>query len=416
MVGWLKQEWRIVLFGFVLMFFSSAGQTYFIALFGGEIRSSLDLSHGEFGSLYSLATLVSAVVLLASGRVLDWMRLHWVVMCLSIGLSIAAWTLSQAQSVLALFCALFLLRHFGQGLTGMCSVTTMMRYVPAHRAKANALSYTGYSAAEAILPSVVVALLLLMDWRSIWAVVSVLALLALPLLTLSLLQWHRRARHLVATRMSQSDAEVSAHATGTQRQWTRREVMRDPAFYCIVPGLTCQSLLYTGFMFHQVVLVEQKGWSLAVWASLYTIFATVSITMNFVISAVIDRTGTLKLIPWMNLPMMIGLLLLATTDALWGAALFMVCMGISTAAQAAASGPFYSEQYGVRHLGAIKSLGSFVMVLMTALSPIVMGALIDGGTRVEVLAYGGIGYAMVVSLLAALGCGWSRQRISTMGA
>ena len=33
-----------------MMFFSSPGQTYFISLFGGDIRQYLSLSHGEFGA------------------------------------------------------------------------------------------------------------------------------------------------------------------------------------------------------------------------------------------------------------------------------------------------------------------------------------------------------------------------------
>ena len=67
----IKTEWRLLLFGFLMMFFSSPGQTYFIALFSGEIRQDLLLSHGEFGAVYSAATLGSALILLWSGTLLD---------------------------------------------------------------------------------------------------------------------------------------------------------------------------------------------------------------------------------------------------------------------------------------------------------------------------------------------------------
>ncbi len=58
----LRDEWRLLLFGFLMTFSSSLGQTYFIGLFGGHIRLDLDLSHGAFGAIYSAATLVSAKV------------------------------------------------------------------------------------------------------------------------------------------------------------------------------------------------------------------------------------------------------------------------------------------------------------------------------------------------------------------
>jgi len=67
----IKSEWRLLLFGFVMTFGSSLGQTYFIGLFGGEMRGDLGLSHGDFGAIYSSATLASAVMLLWTGSLID---------------------------------------------------------------------------------------------------------------------------------------------------------------------------------------------------------------------------------------------------------------------------------------------------------------------------------------------------------
>ncbi len=48
--------------GVLLTFLSGFGQTYFISVFAGEIRSEFGLSHGEWGGIYSLGTTVSAIV------------------------------------------------------------------------------------------------------------------------------------------------------------------------------------------------------------------------------------------------------------------------------------------------------------------------------------------------------------------
>ena len=58
-------------FGFLLTFSSSIGQTFFISLFAGEIRSEFNLSHGMFGTLYSVATFISALVFLWLGKFTD---------------------------------------------------------------------------------------------------------------------------------------------------------------------------------------------------------------------------------------------------------------------------------------------------------------------------------------------------------
>ena len=60
-----------ICFGFLLTFSSSIGQTFFISLFAGEIRNELNFSHGMFGTLYSSATLISAIIFLWLGKLTD---------------------------------------------------------------------------------------------------------------------------------------------------------------------------------------------------------------------------------------------------------------------------------------------------------------------------------------------------------
>ena len=48
----LRSNARLAAFGFAFCLLSSAGQTYFISLFGGELRAEFGLSHGGFGTVY----------------------------------------------------------------------------------------------------------------------------------------------------------------------------------------------------------------------------------------------------------------------------------------------------------------------------------------------------------------------------
>jgi len=58
-IRFLGQNARWIGGGFLLTFFSSFGQTFFIALSAGDIRSEYGLSHGGFGTLYMVATLAT---------------------------------------------------------------------------------------------------------------------------------------------------------------------------------------------------------------------------------------------------------------------------------------------------------------------------------------------------------------------
>ena len=58
---------RFLGFGFFLAFMSSAGQTYFIGVFGSGIQADFGLDAGSWGRIYMVGTLASALV--TTGRV-----------------------------------------------------------------------------------------------------------------------------------------------------------------------------------------------------------------------------------------------------------------------------------------------------------------------------------------------------------
>ena len=61
--------------GISLAFGSAFGQTWFISLSAGEIRAEFGLSDGEWGGIYTIATLASALLLLSRGSLADTMPL-----------------------------------------------------------------------------------------------------------------------------------------------------------------------------------------------------------------------------------------------------------------------------------------------------------------------------------------------------
>lgn len=73
MLSFLRTNARWLAGGFLLTMFSSFGQTFFIGLSGNELRDRFDLSGGDFGSIYMVATLASAALLPWLGRTLDVM-------------------------------------------------------------------------------------------------------------------------------------------------------------------------------------------------------------------------------------------------------------------------------------------------------------------------------------------------------
>ena len=62
----------------------------------------------------------------------------------------------------------------------------------------------------------------------------------------------------------------------------------------------------------------------------------------------------------------------------------------------------WAEVYGTRHLGAIRSMATAIMVFGTAVSPVLFGRLLDLGVSIEAIAWMGALYTCVSIVLATI--------------
>ena len=410
----IKAEWRLLLFGLLMTFWSAPGQTFFISLFSGAIRDELALSHSEFGGLYSVATLLSAAVIVWSGALVDRIPLRRFACTIIVILSLSTLSLSLINSAALLFIAFFLLRQFGQSLMMLTASTAMVRYLESNKGKATALSGMGYHLAEAIMPGLVLFMIAMIGWRlTLQAGSGVLLLLVMPLVWL-LLNTHslRHKRYLDSIAFTPHKSPDQPPPASIKKQWTRQEVLHDKRFYLFLPAFMAQVMLFTGFIFHQVHWVEGKGWSLITWGSLFAMYASVSIIAKLVTGVVIDKIGTIRIVPFVALPLALGLLLLASSSHISAGAGFLFLMGITTGVQTTISGPFWSDMYGSQHLGAIKSLTSALTAFASAIAPFAMGWLIDHGISIEVLALGSAIYIAFATGLALYARSLCRKSIN----
>ena len=89
---------RFLAYGLLFTMTSSVGHTYFIGLFGAEIRAEFALSHGSFGSIYSLATLGSGLAVIWLGRKIDDVDLRHYTAMVCAGLVAACFFLALAPT------------------------------------------------------------------------------------------------------------------------------------------------------------------------------------------------------------------------------------------------------------------------------------------------------------------------------
>ncbi len=357
--------------GVLLTFFSSVGQTFFIASFAGAIRADFDLSHGGFGLVYMIATLASAATLVVIGRVLDTVAIYKVAAVCIVLLAIAAYLMASAHSVTILLLSIYFLRLFGQGMMTHTAMVAMGKWFVAERGRAVSITTTGHQLGEGLLPIALVALLAVTDWRVAWQLASVILIcVALPL-----------SYFCLSTPRSPTRQDLDISENG--RQWLRAEVLRDAPFWAVCTGVLAPSFIGTSVFFHQVHLSEIKQWSLEVVAASFAVMAITSVVVGLATGQLIDKFSARKLLPFFLFPLTLGCALLSIATDAWTMVAFMFLLGSSYGVSGAVFGAIWPEVYGTRHLGAIRSVVSAAMVFASALGPGMTGWFIDRGVGFE---------------------------------
>lgn len=408
---------RFLAFGIALTFFSSFGQTFFIALFSEPIREAFSLSHGGFGVCYSLATLTSGLSLIWIGRKIDTIDLRLFTAALCAGLTVAAFLMASVNSVVMLVIAIFMLRLTGQGLFGHTAATTMARYFDSARGKALSISQLGYPAAEAAMPILTVIAIERLGWRSTWMMIGVILVVGVTPLIMWLLKGHaqRHEMHLLRLQARIENERISGQAIGIDaasdsrvlmKDWTCREVLGDRRFYLMLPAILAPGFIVTGFFFHQVHLVETKGWGLTYFAACFAAFAGAQLPAGLLAGLLVDRFSARRLMSLFLSPLALGLVVLASGDHFLIAPIFLILIGLTAGVSGTVVGSMWAEIYGVTHLGAIRAMATSIMVLGTAGSPILIGLLVDRGVSFEAIAAAAAGWC-VMGMVGA----WAAMRV-----
>ena len=387
-------------FGFTLTFASSVGQTFFIGAFGPAVRDTFGLSHTEWGGIYMAGTLLSALCLPWTGALIDRFRLGTYTLVVFAALVGAALFMAVVPHVALLVVAIFLLRQSGQGLTSHISVTTMARFFRGGRGKAVALASLGFAAGESVLPFLVVIGIATIGWRQTYAG----AALALVVLILPIILWllRRHERDGAPGDIEASAAGAAAAAAVEVRSWTRREVLRHWRFHLLVPAVMAPSVIGTAMFFHHLALAEAKGWSAAWITGNYWGYAVGSVIAGLLAGPLIDRITAVRVVPMFLVPMIAALLIITSFDHPYWAWPYLFLLGVNVGINYTGLTALWAEIYGVRHIGAIRSLIVSFSVLASALGPLGMGAMMDSGVSMEMIAAIFAGYCGIATVLMVL--------------
>jgi len=369
---------KVIIFGFIFTFFSSFGQSFFLGLFNSSIRETLSITHGQFGSIYASATLLSSFLLIWVGKKIDDINIFKFALYVTILLAFSCFFFSKISSIVLLFIAVFLMRFSGQGLMSHTATTTISRFFTKSRGKALSIGWFGLSTAEFILPVLIVYLLTLTAWQNIWLSISVLILFFLPFISFALI------KNLSFD--SREDVNDQNFAEKEIKNWTRIEVLKDYRFYIVCLNMLAMPWIATGVFVYQSYITESKEWGEFVIAQSFMAYSVLSVITLLGSGFLIDKFTSRKLLIFMNIPLLISMLVLFYLDISISAFIFLGLIGISNGLANVLGSSTWAEIYGVKYIGSIKALTTALMVFSTAFGTALFGLLIDKGFTIEQIA------------------------------
>jgi len=292
-----------------------------------------------------------------------------------------------STNIFMIFLGLLGLRFAGQGLLSHISSTTISKFFDKMRGKALSITSLGYSTGEGFFPILMSFVIGYVGWRNSLILNSlIVAVILIPFL------WFALSK--VKNLNSETDNSVKNSNT------SRSILFQDRNFYLIALNSIVLPFLVTGLFFYQSSLAEFKNWTIE-WISFSFLGFAAGRTISSLLSGqLIDKFSALKLLPLYLLPFLIGLLSLLYFDHIYIAIAYLTLTGISVGFGSTIKTAVIAEIYGVKSLGGIRSVFATIMILGTALSPLLFGFLLDNGYSFLHIISGGIILVISVSLLS----------------
>lgn len=366
-IQFLKAHPKSALFGIMLTFTSSFGQTFLISLYVPSILAEFELTATAFGTMYAIATVAASFLLIRFGPGIDRKKVKTFTgrAALLLGLSSVLFGLSFHEAGLVL--ALVGLRFAGQGLMSHISMTVMARSFTSDRGKAISVSTLGYSIGEMVFPALIAFSMGLIGWRWV-AVLSAVAIAAIMLPILFGLPLRKFDPNEFQEKQSSKELGVFFI-----------KQMKMLKFWVLAPTSLALSFLITGFFFYQLLLAEDKGWAIQWYTTAFAAYAVSRFVFSLYGGTLTDKFSAIRIFPYHMIPLLFGFVAIAYFEGDWVAPFYLVLTGVTMGSRGTIKNAVFAELYDVDKIGTIRSLFTMIMVISTATGPMVFGYLLDNG-------------------------------------
>lgn len=371
--------WIITAITFICLFFTGPGQTYFISTFIDSYIFEFGWSRSTVSSLYSIATLISGILLFIIGRLTDKHGQKKMLLIVAFLLGASCIWNSLISNLFMLFIGFFTARMMGQGSLSLIPSTIIPHWFVHKRALAFSIMSAGVVVSSAVFPPVNTMLIKWLGWNYTWRVwACMLWLLFIPIVYYFLFN---RPQDIglepYTDKRNSREANQAQKKLEEEASWTVKEAMSTKTFWFM---LICQinlPMLNTGIVFHFMSIMGEKGFTAETSSYVLSIIAIVGFPSTFFAGYILDRIPMKYGAQCVCLFLLIGLIVLFNSSSIYTAVAFAVIQGIAMGFNQVFSGVLWPNYYGTKHLGSIRGAVMTACVIGAAIGPLPFGLSFD---------------------------------------
>jgi MFS family permease len=379
--GWIV--WLVATIGWIG---TSPGQNFNLQLFVDDFIRDYRLDRTTLSVIFAIGTFIAALSLTWFGRKIDRYgnrRVGIVIVGLFV-VALLAW--SQVHNPVTLLMGFIAIRALGQGALSLVSTTAIASWFWRRRGLMMSLSLTVFSLWQAAYVPIVQRFLETMNWHQVWILLGIgTALIVLPCIAI-LMRDHPEDYGL------QPDGNLALKTQQNpliEDNWTLRESMHTPIFWIFLGGRVVAPGMGSGLILHQVSIFASMGYEPRIAAENFALATLIAAGFSLVFGYMIDHTRP-GYILFTQLAALIGSVLAAATlrDPMM-LLLYALTFGIVLGAGAVFDTTVWTNLFGRTHQGEIRGFVSTILVIATALGPVLFGLSYDYlGSYVPVLLLG----------------------------
>ncbi|QWC84029.1 MFS transporter [Nocardioidaceae bacterium] len=358
----------------VAFFATAPGQSFVVSVFVDDFLVGTGLSRTAFSGLYAAGTVVSALSMLALGRVVDRAGLRVAWCAVAAVLAVACGLASVASGAVLAFFALALLRSSGQGGMSLVGQLLVARSFTRRRGQAMAVANLGVTGASIALPPLVALLIVAIGYRSAYLLLGLVVLVAVVPLGLLVRTGPVAPGTDVAAPMPGTphapDTEVAAFPAATRTTRGRWPDLPSARATRMLLVLAAPPLIATALTFHAVSILGERGIGFIAAGVAVGLMGATAVVGVLGAGVVLDRISTRVTLALLSALELVGVLaLLVPTEA--AAYVSFAVLGVAAGGVGVANGTVWARTFGLAGLGRLQGRAQSSMITSAAVAPLV---------------------------------------------